>query len=100
MDAPSTVAALRVVREACAKGQPPHAAIVDISLGRGGGGIEAAQRIREVCGPRVALIFLTGVTYSETIERARKCNPVAVLTKPVPPGLLVACVRGALDGGS
>ncbi len=60
----------------------PDVVLMDVCLGGGCEGIEAARWLRQVC--EVAIIFVTGFTDGDTVERIRQQVPGApVLYKPV-----------------
>jgi len=59
----------------------PDVALVDVCLDGGREGIEAARWLREVC--EVPIVFVTGYTDPDTIERIHEQVPGApVLSKP------------------
>jgi len=64
-----------------AKENNPDLILMDIHLQGRIDGIEAAEKINE--NNSIPIFFMTGYDKSNIIERARKVNPVAVLTKPV-----------------
>jgi DNA-binding response OmpR family regulator len=60
----------------------PDVALVDVNLEGGREGIEVARRLRELC--EIPVVFVTGHTDRDTIERIHKVLPGApVLPKPV-----------------
>ena len=60
----------------------PQVVLVDINLEGGREGIEVASRLREVCD--VPIVFVTGCTDRDTVERIHERVPGApVLPKPV-----------------
>lgn len=64
---------------AAAECHRPDLVFMDIDLGEGMDGIEAAVRIRDAYGIRS--VFLTGFAASEFRERAASATPVALLDK-------------------
>jgi len=86
--------------EACekvAKAQP-DLVLMDVRLEGPMDGIEAAQRIRQVC--TAPIVFLTAYTDAATLERAKLAEPYGYLVKPFVPGDLHAAIQMALYKGS
>jgi len=80
--------------------QAPDVVLMDINLGAGPDGIEAARQIRDRC--RTAVIFLTAYSDEETLRRAQEVAPFGYLRKPVhsrdlQPALQMALARAALE---
>lgn len=50
--------------------------------------------------PGLPVLLMTGFSATVTEENAQLLGVVAVLQKPVPPGLLVAAIRNALRGAA
>jgi CheY-like chemotaxis protein len=68
---------------------------MDVNLEGGREGIELARRLREACD--VPIVFVTGYTDNETIDRIRSQVPGApVIPKPVWGDRLSEAVAGAL----
>ena len=62
--------------------QRPDVALMDINLEGGREGIEVARRLRDLCD--VPIVFVTGYTDPDTVNRVRERVPGApVLPKPV-----------------
>lgn len=73
----------------------PNVAVVDVNLEGGREGIEVARRLRE--RSEVPIVFVTGCTDSDTVQRIRSEVPGApVLPKPVWGDRLTEAVAGAL----
>ncbi|UXY14178.1 EAL domain-containing protein [Chitiniphilus purpureus] len=74
--------------------QRPDLVLMDINLGEGMDGTEAAQRIREQS--RVPVVFLTAYAEDKTLERAEQSMPYGYLLKPFELRELEATIRMAL----
>ncbi|RQO55626.1 diguanylate phosphodiesterase [Paucibacter sp. KBW04] len=72
----------------------PDVVLMDINLGRGGDGIQAAQQLKDEFG--VPVIFLTAYAEPETLERAGLSAPYGYLLKPFELRELNATIRMAL----
>lgn len=72
----------------------PDVVLMDINLGRGGDGIQAAQQVKQEFG--VPVIFLTAYAEPETLERAGLSAPYGYLLKPFELRELNATIRMAL----
>lgn len=59
----------------------PDIAVIDIRLVGGMDGIEAARQIGAFS--KTAIIFMSGYSDEDMMERAKKLNPAAYLRKPV-----------------
>ncbi len=71
-------------QQACrlAKSNQPDVVLMDINLEGGREGIEVARWLRKVC--EAPIVFITGYTDRDTVERIHKQVPEApVLSKPV-----------------
>jgi DNA-binding LytR/AlgR family response regulator len=75
--------------------QRPDLLLLDIQLGGKLDGIHLAQVIKEQYG--IPFIFLTANADTGTIERAKKVNPMAYLTKPVTSSLVYSAIEIALN---
>ncbi len=75
--------------------QQPDLLLLDIQLGGKLDGIHLAQVIKEQYG--IPFIFLTANADAATIERAKKVNPMAYLTKPVTKSLVYSAIEIALS---
>ena len=64
-----------------AKDEKPDLIIMDVGLGGEIDGISAAEDI--VSNIRTRLVFMTGYSSETFIERGKKLDPVAFLTKPL-----------------
>jgi CheY-like chemotaxis protein len=63
--------------------EKPDVVLMDIRLAGPTDGIEAAQEI--ISRYSIPIIFTTGYTNEQTLERAKKLDPLACLIKPVTP---------------
>ena len=78
-----------------AKRNRPDVVLMDVNLEGGREGIELARRLREACD--VPIVFVTGYTDNETIDRIRSQVPGApVIPKPVWGDRLSEAIAGAL----
>jgi light-regulated signal transduction histidine kinase (bacteriophytochrome) len=68
---------------------------MDINLGSGPDGIEAAQRLREVADTPV--LYLSAYSEDATLRRARETRPYGYLVKPVSERELHATIQMALE---
>ena len=73
----------------------PDLVLMDIMLGQGMDGINAAQRIRQSAD--VPVVFLTSHTDESTLQRAKLSEPFAYLVKPFQERSLRATVEMALS---
>ena len=73
----------------------PDLILMDVKLGRGMDGIEAARRIRDLLD--VPLIYLTAYADDVTLDRARATKPYGYLLKPFNPRELRATIEMALQ---
>jgi len=87
--AASQAAALRLAQQ-----ERPDLVLMDINLGRGGDGIEAASALRELND--VPVVYLTAYAESEMLSRAAATAPYGYLLKPFELRELNATVRMAL----
>jgi CheY-like chemotaxis protein len=74
----------------------PDGILMDIRMS-GINGVEAFRQIRAL-RPDVFVIFMTG--YSEFVREAEQEGPVAVLSKPVDPGLICDLIDNAPSAGA
>lgn len=72
----------------------PDVVLMDINLGRGGDGIQAAHQLKQEFG--LPVIFLTAYAEPETLERAGLSAPYGYLLKPFELRELNATLRMAL----
>ena len=73
----------------------PDVVLMDVSLGGGREGIEAARWLREVC--EVPIVFVTSYSDESTIERIHEQVPGApILAKPVYPQILADAVAAVM----
>jgi DNA-binding response OmpR family regulator len=73
----------------------PDVVLMDVNLGGGREGIEAARWLREVC--EVPIVFVTSYSEESTIERIHEQVPGApVLAKPVYPEILADAVAAVM----
>ncbi|MBP2132186.1 PAS domain S-box-containing protein [Methanomicrobium sp. W14] len=72
----------------------PDLVISDINLGGNIDGIETAGYLTHLFG--IPIIFMTGITDSETVERAKKAEPYGFLAKPFQKKELLSSVSVAI----
>ncbi len=89
------VASTAVEAFAIALRERPQLVLMDIHLGDGDGGIDAARRLAETIGTPV--IFVTGLADRELFERAKTCRPLGYLIKPFQHEQLATLVEIALE---
>ncbi len=75
----------------------PDVVLMDINLTGDMDGIETARRMQEL--GLTAIIFITGYSSGDLLERARALNPVAIFTKPVNPQALKNAIEAAVNTG-
>ncbi len=80
---------------ALARVRRPDLLLVDLRLGQGAGGIEAARLLREECGAPV--LFMTGFSSEESFQRAREVQPAGFIRKPFSAWELQAAVENAIE---
>ena len=73
----------------------PQVVLMDINLGGGMNGIEAAEKIRLAFG--IPVIFMTGYRDEEIIAKAKYVNPSAILRKPLDLKMLISAVKSAIE---
>ncbi|NOX99961.1 MAG: response regulator, partial [Verrucomicrobia bacterium] len=78
-----------------ARERQPDLLLIDLRLGQGNAGIEAAEKLREQCGAPV--IFMTGFSNEESFHRARLVRAVGFLRKPFSSWELQAAVENAVE---
>jgi PAS domain S-box-containing protein len=81
--------AVRLARE-----NQPDLVLMDIRLQDGMDGVEAAHQIRRELD--IPVVFLTALTDSQTVHRARDVHPFGYLTKPFDDRELDACIELAV----
>ncbi|OEU60867.1 MAG: hypothetical protein BA870_09755 [Desulfuromonadales bacterium C00003094] len=74
----------------------PDVILMDINLTGNMDGIETAHRIRTL-GP-TPIIFISGYSSNELMERAKAVDPVAIFVKPVRPQELQTAIETAVMG--
>ncbi len=74
----------------------PDMILMDINLTGDMDGIETAHRVRSL-GP-TPIIFISGYSSNELLERAKALHPVAIFVKPVRPQELQTAIESALKG--
>jgi CheY-like chemotaxis protein len=72
-----------------------EAVLMDINIGGGMDGIEAAEKIRLAHG--IPVIFMTGYSDEEMIAKANHISPVAILSKPLDRRMLESAVKAAIE---
>ncbi len=78
-----------------ARERQPDLLLIDLRLGQGDAGIEAAVKLRDQCGAPV--VFMTGFSNEESFHRARLVRPVGFLRKPFSSWELQAAVENAVE---
>jgi DNA-binding NarL/FixJ family response regulator len=73
----------------------PDAVLMDIKLGNGMDGIQAADEIGRIANPQI--IYLTAHATGKTLDRALQSQPAAFLHKPVRQKELAATLRLVLE---
>jgi CheY-like chemotaxis protein len=73
----------------------PTVVLMDVRLGNGMDGVEAAQKIRQ--SHRCNVIFLTGSSEIATRLRIEATDPTAILVKPVLPRHLIGALQSVPD---
>jgi two-component system chemotaxis response regulator CheY len=76
----------------------PQLTILDVTM-REMDGIEVLTRLRELDAQAVAIV-VTADVQSSTRQMAEQAGAVGFVMKPVLPAVLLAAVKGALDGGA
>lgn len=75
--------------------EKPDVVLMDINLTGDLDGIETARRMQKVARP--ALIFITGYSSEDILEKAAALNPVAIFTKPLRPQELQSAIDSAVS---
>jgi signal transduction histidine kinase/CheY-like chemotaxis protein len=88
------VAALPPALDAVAAGFAPDALIVDLRLADGASGVDAVKALRQVLGPSLATLLVTGDANAGVVAEARQLG-VPVMFKPVRPARLRAFLAQA-----
>ena len=78
-----------------ARSEKPDVVLMDINLGAGMDGIQAAEKILLEFG--IPVIFMTGYYDEEIIEKATHVNPSAILRKPLDIKMLLSAVKSAIE---
>ena len=73
----------------------PTVVLMDVRLGSGMDGVEAAQKIRQSHPCNV--IFLTGSNETATRLRIEETDPTAILVKPILPQHLIGALQSVPD---
>ncbi|MCG6880983.1 MAG: response regulator, partial [Deltaproteobacteria bacterium] len=73
----------------------PDLVIMDINLGRGMDGIEAAGQLLDEL--KIPCIFISGHDNHDFIERAKECRPLGYILKPVNDRQILADIEIALS---
>ncbi len=73
----------------------PEVVLMDINLGGGMDGIQAAGKIRLEFG--IPVIFMTGYYDEAIIEKATHVKPMAILMKPLDIKMLISAVKSAIE---
>jgi DNA-binding NarL/FixJ family response regulator len=72
----------------------PQAALMDVRLGGERDGVQVALEIRKE-QPGLKIIFVTGSSEPETIDRMKSADPAAILIKPVDLDVLIDALGSA-----
>ena len=73
----------------------PDVVLMDINIDGSMDGIQAAQKICLELG--IPVIFMTGYSDEEMIEKAKQTNPSAILSKPLDINMLKSAVKSAIE---
>jgi two-component system, response regulator PdtaR len=79
----------------CMALEKPDVVLMDIHLTGSMNGIEAAARMQEL--GQKGIIFVTGYSSGDFLDRARAMKPAAILTKPVRPQALQHAIMAAVN---
>lgn len=79
---------------AIAAGENPDVVLMDINIDGEMDGIQAAEKILRERG--IPIIFMTGYSDEETMEKAKRIHPSAILSKPLDLSLLRSAITSAL----
>ncbi|HYF07231.1 MAG TPA: response regulator [Acetobacteraceae bacterium] len=90
------LAAVREFESASAAGQAPDVVLMDVNLGHGMDGIEAATLIRGM-NPEVAIVFRTAYSDTQTRQRTECVRPFAFLDKSAQRQDLLRTVQAAAE---
>jgi len=74
--------------------EKPDVVLMDINLTGHLDGIEIARKMQEL--GHTAIIFMTGYSADDVLDRARELNPAAILVKPINPNQLKAAIDAAV----
>lgn len=72
----------------------PDVILMDINLTGDMDGIETAHRVRALAS--TPIIFISGYSSNELLERAKAIDPVAIFVKPVRPQELQTAIEAAI----
>ena len=75
------MAATKEEAVATAKKEKPDVVLMDINLGGQEDGIKAAEQINTLLG--IPIIYMTGYSDKELMDKAKKTKPIACFIKPV-----------------
>lgn len=81
--------------EAAAKTEEPDVVVMDIRLADHVTGIEAARSLRSFS--QVPIVFVTGYPQAELAEEIGRIRGTQLLTKPVPPSMVIDTIESALS---
>jgi DNA-binding response OmpR family regulator len=81
---------------ACAT-RPPDLLLMDVQLGEEDG-VVVARELLHACQSAPRLVFLTGTSRAEQLERLRAEAPAGIVQKPFDPATLAATVAACLEG--
>ncbi|MBF0559410.1 MAG: response regulator [Nitrospirae bacterium] len=73
----------------------PDIVLMDISIDGEMDGIQTADNIG--LGLGIPIIFMTGYSDEEVIEKAKHINPVAILSKPLDMHILKSVIKSAIE---
>jgi CheY-like chemotaxis protein len=78
--------------------EKPDVVLMDINLTGELDGIETARQMLQIARP--ALIFITGYSSEDVLEKATALNPIAIFTKPLRPQELQSAIDSAVSPGT
>lgn len=74
--------------------QNPDVVLMDINIDGEMDGIQAAEKIRSAFG--IPVIFMTGYSDADMMEKAKKVAPAAILNKPLDIEMVKSAVKAAI----
>jgi len=73
----------------------PDVVLMDINIDGGMDGIQAAEKIGSAFG--IPVIFMTGYSDEEMLEKAKHVKPLAILSKPLNIEMLRSAIKSAIE---